>query len=112
MDSVTLVLALLLLAEACIAVGATVYIASVTAPVKGQERFLDRLVHRDKRVAFAGAPIVFVIVYSLVRFAVPELGLGPLMAPFGALMIGIPLAVLLWGPIDDAIVIVRERRNG
>lgn len=110
MDSTTLVIALFLAGEAIAAIFAALYVAVALRPQKGQEPFLDRLVHRDLRVGLGGAPIAFIVAYSLVRFAVPELGLGPLVPPLGALLIGIPIAVMLFGPIDDAIQVWRDRR--
>lgn len=110
-DSATLGIALFLAAEAVVAIAAALYIALSLRPERGKEPFLDRLVNRDIRVAVGGAPIAFIVVYSLVRFAVPELGLGPILPPLGALLIGIPIAVMLFGPIDDGLTIWRERRR-
>jgi hypothetical protein len=111
MDTTTLIIAVLLLAEAIAAVVATLYVKIALRREQGKEPFLDRLINRDVRVALAGVPIAFVVGYSLVRFAVPELTLGPLVPPFGALLIGIPLALMLVGPISDAAVVWRERRT-
>lgn len=110
MDSTTLLIALFLAGEAIAALVAGWYVAWALRPQRGKEQFLDRLVIRDIRVALGGAPIAFIVAYSLVRFAIPELGLGPLVPPFGALLIGVPIAVMLFGPIDDAIQVWRDRR--
>lgn len=110
MDFTTLVIALFLAGESLLAIVASLYVAVVLNPERGKEAFLDRLINRDIRIAIAAAPIAFVVSYSLARFAIPELALGPLVPPFGALLIGIPLAVLLLGPIDDALTVWKERR--
>jgi hypothetical protein len=59
--------------------------------------------------AIAGA--VYVAWTLRAEFGLPQLQLGPLEPPFGALLIGVALALLLWGPISDAITIWQERRD-
>lgn len=111
MDEATLIISVLLLVEAIAAIAGAIYVALALAPDRGKEPFLDRLVNRNLRVAVAGAPIVVIVVYSLIRFGLPHFALGPLTPPFGALLIGISMALLLWGPISDAITIWRERHD-
>lgn len=98
-----------LTAEIALSAYATWRIAKWHAPVKGKARFLDRLVTRDKRVTGAGLLIGAFVVYSLFRFALPQLNLPAPLAPFPSLIIGAVLAVALWGPIDDWRTIRKER---
>jgi hypothetical protein len=72
--------------------------------------YLRRLADRDTRVARGGALILGVIGYSLLRLALPALGLGPLVPPFGALLIALPLVWMMWGPIDDERTIKADGR--
>jgi hypothetical protein len=111
MDSAVAIIAGLLLLESIAAIAGAVYVAWTLRAERGREPFLDRLINRNLRVAIGTAPIVFLVVYSLVRFGLPQLQLGPLEPPFGALLIGVALALLLWGPISDAITIWQERRD-
>ncbi len=111
MDGVTFILTLFLTAEVVLSLIAAAYIVTVYRPVRGQAPFFDRLAVRDVASALSGALIGAVAIYSLVRFIDPGLGLEPLVPPIGALAVAIPLFVLLYGPISDAIAIWRERRN-
>lgn len=104
-----MVIALGLGAE-CVAVLISVaYILRRYSQLDDKAPFLTRLVHRDVRIALVGTLIGAVIVYSLARYALPQLDLSPFVPPFGALLIGVPLAVLLWGPISDALQWRREQ---
>lgn len=99
----TLTIALLLGAECVAVLVAVAYILRRYSQLDDKAPFLTRLVHRDVRIALAGVIIGATIVYSLVRYSLPQLDLGPLLPPLGALAVGIPLAVLMYGPISDAV---------
>lgn len=111
MDLATAIITVALLGEAVMALVATALIVRWHAPLRGQARFLDKLVERDIRVAVAGGLIAVVIVYSLARFGFPALNLPPLVPPLGAILISIPLALMLLGPILDYLTIRRERKR-
>lgn len=111
MDLATAVVTLALLGEALGCLAATALIVRWHAPLRGQSRFLDRLVDRNIRVAIGGGVIAAVIVYSLARFGFPDLNLPALVPPLGAILISIPLALMLAGPILDYLTIRRERRG-
>jgi hypothetical protein len=111
MDPVTLLIVLALSVEIPAALVAVAYILYVQWPVRGQARFLDRLVKRDVRVALAGAAIGTVVAYNLFRFALPESGIPQIPPPWSSIIIGGALIVLLYGPIDDGLTLWRERRG-
>lgn len=112
MDPLTLLISLLLGGEIVAALVATAYIVRRHSQLIDKAPFLTMLVNRNVRVALGGAVIGAVILYSLVRYALPELHLSPLLPPLGALLIGIPLALMLFGPISDGYVWWRESRRG
>lgn len=69
------------------------------------ELFLERLKDRNTRVGIGAACIAVLIVYSLVRYSLPFLDLGPLIAPVGSILIGSALAWMMWGPVDDWLTV-------
>ena len=107
-DELTLVITVTLIVEIVASMIATVYVAYRYRGLDDKAPFLARLVQRDIRVAFAGAFIGIVIVYSLIRFSVPALQLGPIPPPWGALLVAVPVGLMLLGPIWDAITWWRE----
>jgi multisubunit Na+/H+ antiporter MnhF subunit len=109
-DGITAALTLFMSVEVVIALVAAAYIVSVYRPVRGQAPFFDRLAVRDAAAAMAGAVIGAVAIYSLLRYIQPEWGLAPLIQPVPAILVGVPIVVLLYGPIADAIAIWRSRR--
>lgn len=111
MDPVTLGVTLVLGAEIAVACYAAVQLVRFHEPLKGQARFLDRLIKRDVRVALAGLAIGAVVVYALLRWALPAWNLPELPRPWGSLLIGGALMVALWGPIDDWLTVRRERQS-
>lgn len=108
MDEFTLVLTVALIVEIVAAMIATVYVTYRYNQLEDKAPFLARLVLRDARVAFGGALIGIVIVYSLIRYSVPGLQLGPIPPPIGAFLIALPVSIMLLGPIWDAITWWRE----
>jgi hypothetical protein len=110
-DLITLAVTVALTTEITLTAYATMRIVQWHLPVRGQAKFLDRLVARDVRVTAAGLAIGALVIYSLMRFALPGLGLPAILPPWGSALIGIVLAVLLWGPIDDWLTIRRERKE-
>lgn len=63
--------------------------------------FLTRLVIRDLRVAVCGA-----IILGYLALSTAGLGLG---RPWGAIIVGVPVIILLYGPTSDALLWRRER---
>ena len=100
---VTLVVTLIDVAIAIGAVISTLYIIYVYRQRREEALFLTRLVHRDIRVGVGGGIIVGYIALSYSGYT-----LGP---PWGGLIISLAVALMLIGPIDDAILWFRERRR-
>lgn len=101
MDPVTLAASIFLGVEAVTCVFAS-WRFRVWYTSKGEsDPYLGRLSIRNIRVGLGAALICVVIVYSLLRFALPNLELGALLPPIGALLIALPLAWMMWGPIAD-----------
>lgn len=86
---------------ACVLAG--VYILYVYRQRNEDAPFLTRLVHRDLRVSIASAGIAALVFVSYV--------LEPLPRPWGAVVIGVCLIAMQYGPIEDAIQWFRERRE-
>jgi hypothetical protein len=63
--------------------------------------FLTRLVHRDLRVSLASAVILIYIVLALSGFSLGK--------PWGALIIGGAITIMMIGPISDALLWKKER---
>jgi hypothetical protein len=63
-------------------------------------------------VAVGAVPILLIVVYSLLIYAEPEWHLQPLARPWGALAVGLPIVVFLYGVISDAIQFHRDRTIG
>lgn len=101
-DPITLTIIVALLITAVTASLSGAYITWVYHQRTEEALFLTRLVHRDLRVAIASAVIVLYMALSLAGF-----GLG---RPWGAVAIGIPIIVLMIGPIGDALLWRKERR--
>lgn len=100
-------LAALALSVTCVIAG--VYIHHVyrqisERPEAKEARFLTRLVHRDLRVSAASGVIALLVVNSYI-------GTGPLPRPWGALLVGGALMVMMAGPIGDALLWRKERQR-
>lgn len=111
MHPLVLVAAVVLLAEAVACLIAAGYVVSKYLQIEGGDKYLRRLVVRNVRVAAGAGLIALVIGYSLARFALPDLSLEPLVPPLGALLIALPLAWMMWGPIADALQWWKESRQ-
>lgn len=111
MDPVTLFLAIGLGIEALVCLYCA-YRFRRWYVAKGQaDPYLGRLKDRNTRVGLGAAAIAALIVYSLMRFALPGLDLAPLLPPIGSLLIGSALAWMMWGPISDWLTIRAESRE-
>lgn len=108
MDPITLIASLLLGLESVGCILATVYFRRWYAAHGQDDPYLKRLRNRNTRIAVGAGILTAVIVYSLVRFALPELAIPPLIPPLGALLIALVLSWLQWGPIADALTIHNE----
>lgn len=107
----TLALIGLLIVEGTAALASGVYIAIVYHQRREDSEYLRRLVVRDWRVAAGAVPILIVVVYSLLVFAFPD-RLTPIARPWGSIAVCIPIAVFLYGVVDDARQFYRDRRLG
>lgn len=105
-----LLVIMVLLIEIPAAIVAVIYMRRVLGPSMGLAPFLDRLIRRDTRVAFAGAVIGFLIVYALLRFYFPE-SVPHIPSPWTSILIGGALIVFLSGPIANAWTVWQERRG-
>jgi hypothetical protein len=65
--------------------------------------FLDRLVNRDLLAAACGAVILAYLALALSGYSLGK--------PWGAIVIGVPGILLLWGPTSDALLWRKERRK-
>ncbi len=97
------IIGVLALAIALICVVSGTYVYAVYRQRHEEALFLTRLVHRDVRVSLASAVIAGVIAWSYL--------LDPLPRPWGALLTGAALIVMMLGPIDDALLWRRERNR-
>jgi len=103
--SVTL-LAVLFSAAAIVSAAYIVWVyrhRNVTPDQRVGELFLTRNVVRDVRVAVCAT-----IILGYLALALAGYGLG---RPWGAIVIGIPVIVLLYGPTGDALLWRKERRK-
>lgn len=91
----------LAVAVACVVSGA--YVFHVYQQRHEEALFLTRLVHRDVRVSIASSLIAGVIAWAYL--------VEPLPRPWGGLVIGAALIVMMTGPISDALLWRRERRR-
>lgn len=108
MDDVTLWISLGLAAEVVAALLAAAYVVRRYRGLDDRAPFLAVQVRQVVGLAAGGALIGAVLVYTLLRFELPDLQLGPIPAPWGVLLIAVPLAVALAVPIWTAIVWWRE----
>lgn len=111
MDPITLILAIGLGIEALVCLYCVVRFRGWYAAKGESDPYLKRLRDRNTRVAFGAGGIAILIVYSLLRYALPELQIGQLIPPIGSLLIGSSLAWMLYGPIDDWLTIRSESRR-
>ena len=84
-------------------IASSFYIAWVYRQRKEESAFLTHLVNRDIRVSLASAWILGYIAVALAGYS--------LARPWGALAIGIPVVVMMIGPISDAWLWRSERRR-
>lgn len=89
---------------AIVAIISTLYIVNIYRQRHQEALFLTRLVVRDVRVGVCAAVILIYLALAL-----SDRGLG---RPWGAIVIGIPVIVMLYGPTSDAMLWWRERRRG
>lgn len=104
----TLLASLLLFVEAIGCIVAVIYFRRWYARHGQGDPYLRRLRNRNTRIAAGASVITGLIVYSLVRYALPELAIPPLLPPLGSVLIALVLSWLMWGPISDALTIHRE----
>lgn len=109
-DFITLAIAVLVGVLSAAAVISWLYVERVYRLRLRDTSELTRLVRRDRRIAVGGAVIEAIVVYSCLAFVWPET-FPPLPRPWGAALIGLVMALMLLGPIDDAIAWSRLRRE-
>lgn len=109
MDPVTLFLALGLGAESLVCLYSVVRFRTWYRRKGEGDPYLARLRNRNTRVGLGAAGIAVLVIYSLVRYALPELEIGPLVAPVGSILIGSSLAWMMWGPIDDWLTVRNDK---
>lgn len=98
-ENATIVMAL---AFSLAAVASGLYVTWIYRHRHEEAPFLTRLVRRNQRVALAATVILVYLALALSDF-----GLG---RPWGAVIIGGAVCLLLVGVIDDAVTWYRERR--
>lgn len=108
MDPITLIASILLGIESVGCIVATIYFRRWYAAHGQNDPYLGRLRNRNSRIAVGAGVITALIVYSLMRFALPQLDIPPLIPPLGALLIALVLSWLMWGPISDALTVHNE----
>ena len=87
-----------------IACGASgLYMANVYRQRYEDGRLLRRIIVRNIRVSIAATAVAVLVAYSYLN--------DPLPRPWGAVVLGVALVAMMWGPISDAVLIWRERRT-
>lgn len=99
-----------LIVTAIAALISTAYISWVYAQRREDAVYLALLVKRDRRVAVGGVLILGLSTYSLVRVAFPDLMLVAIPPPGPGVLITIAIELMLWGVINDALQMHRDRR--
>lgn len=99
-DVVTLVIVVGIILRAAQAIGSYLYVRDVfearTETVGEQER----LVQRDRIIAWCSAGLAFLGTWSLCNYAWPEF-IPPVPRPFGSLFVFLVIWIMTRGPIDD-----------
>jgi hypothetical protein len=103
-EGVTLFVIVVAAIVAVAAIVSALYILMVYRQRHEDSLFLTRLVHRDVRVSFASAVI---LVYLIMALSGASFG-----RPWGAVVIGVPVILMMIGPVSDALLWYRERRHG
>ena len=106
MDVADVVQTVITIGGAILAVAAgvsAIYIQWVYRQRHEEALFLSRLVTRDIRVAVASVVILGYIVLNFLGY-----GLGK---PWGSLIISVSIMVMMFGPISDALLWRKERRD-
>lgn len=102
-DVLALGMAIVVGLESIFAVIAGAYIVKVYRERHEDAPFLTRLVKRDVRVATGGLLIVAVVVYTLITYALPQLGWEFIPRPWASVLIGLAIGLMEWGVISDAL---------
>lgn len=108
---VTLAVAVVIGILSAAAVVAAIYVQSVYNEREADVREFRRLVKRDRRIAFGGLIVELLVVWACLAAVWPET-FQPIPRPWGAVAIGIVVALMMYGPIDDAIAFRELRRSG
>ena len=100
-ELVTIIVLVVAAVTAVAAIISSVYIGWIFNQRQEDALFLTRLVHRDIRVSLASAVILGYLALVMLGYSLGK--------PWGALVIGIPVIIMMWGPVSDARLWHSER---
>jgi Zn-dependent protease len=110
-DPVTLLFTVAVFIEALWCIRATRRLAAVYQTRLFESAFFSRLVTRNKRVAYiGGGAIAAVVIWGLLSWVFPEY-VPVIPRPWGSVLVGIALMVMLAGPILDERYVSRIRKG-
>lgn len=114
MDGISLVISLVVFATALVAIVAGAYIYRVQGEIVDLPRYpyLVMLFARERRVVLGCSLIAAIVSYALLRTGLLTLGIADLPslpAPWGAILIGGAVELMMLGPIFTALQFRRDR---
>lgn len=107
-DLITLAIAVCVGVLSAAAIVSWLYVERVYRERSAEAAELTRLVKRDRRIALGGSIVEVIVVWSLLSFLWPSV-FQVLPRPWGAVLIGVVVALMMLGPIDDAVAFRRLR---